>query len=62
MYPNFLIKRENELWASPPEQRSGNMAAICNKDTKPEKKVHSLLRAAGYRFRLHRNDLPALRN
>lgn len=41
-----------------PEQRSRNMANIKSKNTKPEKTVRSLLHAAGYRFRLHRKDLP----
>jgi DNA mismatch endonuclease (patch repair protein) len=41
-----------------PEQRSRNMAAIRGVDTKPEMKVRSLLHAMGYRFRLHRKDLP----
>jgi DNA mismatch endonuclease, patch repair protein len=40
------------------EQRSRNMAAIRGKDTKPEIKVRSVLHALGYRFRLHRKDLP----
>jgi DNA mismatch endonuclease, patch repair protein len=40
------------------EQRSRNMAAIRSKDTKPEIKVRSALHALGYRFRLHRKDLP----
>lgn len=40
------------------EQRSRNMAAIRGKDTKPEKLVRSVLHAMGYRFRLHRKDLP----
>lgn len=34
------------------------MAKIKGKDTKPEKVVRSLLHQMGYRFRLHRNDLP----
>ena len=34
------------------------MAAITAKDTKPEKMVRSMLHALGYRFRLHRKDLP----
>lgn len=34
------------------------MAAIRGKDTKPEKIVRSLLHRLGYRFRLHRKDLP----
>ena len=41
-----------------PEQRSRNMAAIKGKDTKPEVRVRSLLHSLGYRFRLHRKDLP----
>lgn len=34
------------------------MAKVKGRDTKPEKKVRSLLHAMGYRFRLHRKDLP----
>lgn len=40
------------------QQRSRNMAAIRNRDTKPEMRVRSLLHSLGYRFRLHRKDLP----
>jgi len=40
------------------ERRSWNMSRIRGKDTKPEKRVRSLLHRLGYRFRLHRNDLP----
>ncbi len=39
-------------------ERSHRMSLIRSKDTKPELKVRSLLHAMGYRFRLHRNDLP----
>lgn len=38
--------------------RSWNMSRIKSKDTKPEKVVRSLLHHLGYRFRLHRTDLP----
>ena len=38
--------------------RSWNMSRIGGKDTKPEKIVRSLLHRMGYRFRLHRKDLP----
>jgi DNA mismatch endonuclease (patch repair protein) len=38
--------------------RSRNMAAIRGRDTSPEMKVRSLLHRLGYRFRLHRRDLP----
>jgi DNA mismatch endonuclease (patch repair protein) len=41
-----------------PEQRSRCMAAIKGKDTKPEKIVRSVLHRLGFRFRLHRRDLP----
>ena len=34
------------------------MAAIRQTDTKPEKLVRSLAHRLGYRFRLHRKDLP----
>jgi DNA mismatch endonuclease (patch repair protein) len=40
------------------EQRSRNMAAIRGKDTKPEMIVRRIVHALGYRFRLHRRDLP----
>jgi DNA mismatch endonuclease, patch repair protein len=39
-------------------QRSRNMAAIKGKNTKPELAVRSLLHHLGYRFRVHRTDLP----
>ena len=38
--------------------RSANMRAIRNKDTSPEMAVRSLIHRFGYRFRLHRKDLP----
>lgn len=41
-----------------PEQRSSNMSRIRGKDTKPEMAVRRLAHAMGYRFRLHRRDLP----
>ncbi len=34
------------------------MSRIRDRDTKPEKRVRSLLHRLGYRFRLHRKDLP----
>jgi DNA mismatch endonuclease (patch repair protein) len=40
------------------EQRSRNMARVKNKNTAPELLVRSLLHRMGYRFRLHRRDLP----
>jgi DNA mismatch endonuclease (patch repair protein) len=41
-----------------PEKRSDMMSGIRGKDTKPEIIVRSLLHRLGYRFRLHRTDLP----
>lgn len=41
-----------------PAQRSYNMSRIRSKDTAPELRLRSLLHRAGYRFRLHRRDLP----
>jgi len=41
-----------------PEQRSAVMARVKGRDTKPELKVRRLVHAMGYRFRLHRRDLP----
>lgn len=38
--------------------RSKNMRAIKGRDTGPELIVRRLLHAMGYRFRLHRRDLP----
>jgi len=38
--------------------RSRMMKAIRGKNTKPELQVRRALHAAGYRFRLHRKDLP----
>ena len=41
-----------------PERRSWNMSRIKSGNTKPERLVRSLLHRMGYRFRLHRKDLP----
>ncbi len=38
--------------------RSAVMRAIRSRDTRPELRVRSLLHRLGYRFRLHRRDLP----
>jgi len=40
------------------EKRSWNMGRVRNKDTKPELQVRSLLHRNGFRFRLHKSDLP----
>lgn len=41
-----------------PESRSALMSRIGSKNTAPEVIVRRLLHALGYRFRLHRKDLP----
>lgn len=41
-----------------PAQRSSAMSRVRGKDTTPELKVRRLLHSLGYRFRLHRKDLP----
>lgn len=41
-----------------PAQRSFNMSRIKGEDTQPEIWLRSLLHSAGFRFRLHRKDLP----
>lgn len=39
-------------------ERSARMASIRGKDTKPEMAVRRLIHGMGYRYRLHRRDLP----
>lgn len=41
-----------------PAARSGLMKRVRQRNTAPEKRVRSLLHKLGYRFRLHRKDLP----
>ncbi len=41
-----------------PAQRSYNMSRIRDKNTRPEEVVRKLLWSHGYRYRLHRKDLP----
>ena len=41
-----------------PKQRSYNMSRIRNSNTKPEMIVRKLIHKMGYRYRLHRKDLP----
>lgn len=45
-------------WEDVPDARRRTMAAIKGKDTKPELALRRLLHGAGYRYRLHRRDLP----
>ena len=41
-----------------PERRSWLMSRVRSRDTIPERVVRSLVHRLGYRFRLHRRDLP----
>ncbi len=41
-----------------PDARSENMSRIRNADTAPEMAVRRLVHSMGYRYRLHRRDLP----
>jgi DNA mismatch endonuclease, patch repair protein len=41
-----------------PAERSANMSRIRGKDTEPELVLRRALHAEGFRFRLHRRDLP----
>ena len=43
---------------TPSPARSRTMRAVKSKGTKPERLVRSWLHSHGYRFRLHRDDLP----
>lgn len=41
-----------------PKERSERMSRVRGKDTKPEMIVRRLVHSMGYRYRLHRRDLP----
>lgn len=41
-----------------PERRSANMRQIRSQNTSPELSLRRILHRLGYRFRLHRKDLP----
>lgn len=41
-----------------PAARSERMSRVRGKDTKPEMKVRRFVHGMGYRYRLHRKDLP----
>jgi len=41
-----------------PEQRRYTMRQVHSKDTKPEMRVRRVTHRMGYRYRLHRKDLP----
>lgn len=41
-----------------PQQRSFNMSRIRSRDTRPEMIVRSVVHGLGFRYRLHKKDLP----
>ncbi len=43
-----------------PAARSERMSRVRGKDTKPEMAVRRMVHAMGYRYRLHRRDLPGI--
>lgn len=51
-------KRRDDPWPDVPEARRRVMRANTGRDTKPELALRHLLHGLGYRFRLHRRDLP----
>jgi DNA mismatch endonuclease Vsr len=54
--PESLLARPAFDDVAPARRR--NLAAVAAKDTAPELRVRRLLHGMGYRFRLHRRDLP----
>ena len=54
----FRPRRKPVTEKKPPPERSALMARVGPKDTKPEMAVRRLLHDLGYRYRLHRRDLP----
>lgn len=43
-----------------PAQRSDRMSRVRSRDTKPELMVRRMVHKMGYRYRLHRRDLPGI--
>ncbi|WP_084199490.1 very short patch repair endonuclease [Noviherbaspirillum autotrophicum] len=52
------VRREGTVDKISSERRSENMRSIRSSNTKPELIVRRLVHSYGYRFRLHRKDLP----
>ena len=52
------MTKKQQPETDPQRQRSWNMSRIRSKDTKPEMQVRRMVHALGYRYRLHRRDLP----
>src|SRR5690349_19818749 len=54
----MVLLEQSALDIVSPEKRSAMMAGIRGKDTKPELRVRRTAHALGFRYRLHRHDLP----
>ena len=52
------VEQKSPSETKPSPERSALMACVGQKDTKPELIVRRLLHGLGYRYRLHRKDLP----
>lgn len=55
---DFQPKLRRPSFADVPEARRRMMRAVRGRDTGPELAVRRMLHAMGYRYRLHRRDLP----
>lgn len=53
-----LLAASNRIDTLSPAERSVRMGRVKGKDTKPELIVRRLVHSLGYRYRLHRRDLP----
>ena len=53
-----LAQRKSPIETEPSPERSALMARVGQKNTKPELIVRKLLHGLGYRYRLHRKNLP----
>jgi len=53
-----LFKKKRMVTTKTDPHRSQIMRAVKSKDTKPELLVRRLVHSLGYRYRLHRRDLP----
>lgn len=59
-YEQFVIRKTyfNMADVLTPQQRSLNMSRIRSRNTRPEIIVRSIIHRMGYRYRLHKGDLP----
>ena len=60
MIPPFVTSRDSIMDTLSTVERSERMSRIRDRDTKPELLVRRLVHRMGYRYRLHRRDLPGI--